>query len=57
MKAGKFSISPIEIDLKKLIEECLELFKLEANLKKINLKLYYKKSVPLILTNDPNRIR
>lgn len=57
MKAGKFSINPIEIDLKKLIEECLELFKLEANLKKINLKLYYKKSVPSILTNDPNRIR
>jgi len=45
------------MDLKKLIEECMELFKLEANLKKINLTLNYQKSAPRLLNNDPNRIR
>ncbi|CAD8115793.1 unnamed protein product [Paramecium sonneborni] len=57
LKVGKFSINPIQMDLNKLIEECMELFKLEANLKKINLTLNYRKSVPRLLNNDPNRIR
>ncbi|CAD8113432.1 unnamed protein product [Paramecium sonneborni] len=57
LKAGKFSISPIEMDLQKLIEECLELFRLEASLKKIKLSLIYRKSAPRLLNNDPNRIR
>ncbi|CAD8205393.1 unnamed protein product [Paramecium octaurelia] len=57
LKVGKFSICPVQMDLKKLIEECMELFKLEANLKKINLTLNYRKSAPRLLNNDPNRIR
>ncbi|CAD8112678.1 unnamed protein product [Paramecium sonneborni] len=57
LKVGKFSINPIQMDLNKLIEECMELFKLEAHFKKINLILNYKKSVPRLLNNDPNRIR
>ncbi|CAD8190702.1 unnamed protein product [Paramecium pentaurelia] len=57
LKVGKFSICPIEMDLQKLIEECLELFKLEASLKKIKLSLIYRKSAPRLLNNDPNRIR
>ncbi|CAD8199714.1 unnamed protein product [Paramecium octaurelia] len=57
LKAGKFSISPVEMDLQKLIEECLELFRLEASLKKIKLSLIYRKSAPRLLNNDPNRIR
>ncbi|CAD8174577.1 unnamed protein product [Paramecium pentaurelia] len=57
LKVGKFSINPVQMDLKKLIEECMELFKLEANLKKINLTLNYRNSTPRLLNNDPNRIR
>ncbi|CAD8166504.1 unnamed protein product [Paramecium pentaurelia] len=57
LKVGKFSINPIQMDLKKLIEECMELFNLEANLKKINLSLNYRKSIPRLVNNDPNRIR
>lgn len=35
----------------------MEIFKLEANLKKINLTLNYRMSAPRLLINDPNRIR
>ncbi|CAK57480.1 unnamed protein product (macronuclear) [Paramecium tetraurelia] len=57
LKAGKFSINPVQMDLKRLIEECMELFNLEASLKKIDLSLNFRKNVPKLLNNDPNRIR
>lgn len=57
MADNKFKFNPIPFNLIELLEECLVLIKVHADIKNINLQLKKNDLVPKFIVSDPNRIR
>ncbi|KAL4436233.1 hypothetical protein ABPG74_015824 [Tetrahymena malaccensis] len=57
MTENKFKFNPISFNLIDLLEECLLLIKVHADIKNINLQLIKNDLVPKTIVSDPNRIR
>ncbi|KAL4487057.1 hypothetical protein ABPG72_001509 [Tetrahymena utriculariae] len=57
MTENKFKFNPISFNLVELLEECLLLIKVHADIKNINLQLKKNDLVPKTIVSDPNRIR
>lgn len=57
IESGKVYIQKVSFNLKKIIEESLELFTICAKDKNIELKLDYNSSIPKIVMGDPMKIK
>ncbi len=57
MEAGMMRIEKIPFDLKTIVENSVELFRVKANEKELKLKLHYSSDIPEYVVGDPSRIR
>lgn len=57
IEAGKFKLNYLEFDLKMLLSDIITLIKLQAESRKIELKLNCDPRLPETIKSDPNRIR
>lgn len=55
--AGCLKVSKIQIDIKSILEECVELLKVQLVSKDIQMKISYLTSIPHNLVSDPYRIK
>ena len=57
IEAGKLNIEQIELDLRNLLDECIELFSTAVTQKQIRLLLDVSVDTPCIIISDPTRLR
>ncbi len=57
LESGKFELSIVTFDLHSLWDNCLDLFKVEAQKKGVELVSILDKDVPFRIQSDPDRIR
>ena len=57
IEAGKFKLNYLEFDLKMLLSDIITLIKIQAESRKIELKLNCDPRLPESIKSDPNRIR
>ena len=57
IEAGKLDLEKIEFNIDKVIDNCVAVFAMQANHKKIELVTNIEKNVPLMILGDPNRLR
>jgi signal transduction histidine kinase/CheY-like chemotaxis protein len=57
IEAGKLNIEQIELNLRHLLDECIELFANESTVKHIRLILHVEQQVPVTILSDPTRLR
>ncbi len=57
IEAGKMTLDITTFDLSTVLSECLEMFKLRAEEKRVELITHVDNDVPLLVKGDPNRIR
>ena len=57
IEAGKLSVEHIEVDLRTLLDECIELFSTSTTEKNIRLLLVISPSTPATIKGDPTRLQ
>ncbi|CAD8167255.1 unnamed protein product [Paramecium pentaurelia] len=57
LKAGKFNLQFQQVKITELINEIIEIMKIQANSKGLYMKLEQQKHVPQQITTDPNRVK
>jgi signal transduction histidine kinase len=57
IEAGKLELESVDVDVRRIVEEVVELFAESARLKGLNLSCLIDDSVPAVLRGDPGRLQ
>ena len=57
IEAGKLEIEQIDFNVEELVDECINIFSVQANAELIDFYAYVLPGTPLLIKGDPNRIR